>query len=235
MVSRTNRCRSRHHVLPACCRRRYRSNGCTTLRGCCTTDRIRIVCYGGIGIHQKSHEKKPHALANSLSTMSQFARKDERMSSLDMNRRFQTFKIGSTSFIVQSTSITERNQKGPLTLVRMHVQLLSFLLTNIIFDNMRFPFIQPQGQFGTEGGLNGVRDAMDGGKAFRGEGREIATSQRLLGVGVRGILAATDLFREVHQVIAFGRCQATVNDVNLQLFAHHDPVGDCTRTQERED
>mmetsp|Transcript_18490 Transcript_18490/g.42805 ORF Transcript_18490/g.42805 Transcript_18490/m.42805 type:complete len:202 (-) Transcript_18490:715-1320(-) len=152
-------------------------------------------------IHKKAHQQKPKALCNALSTMTQFARKDQGMSSLDMYSRIQGFKVRSATFVIQSTSITQGNQKGPFRFVRMHIQFLPFLLGHIILDNMRLSVVQLQGPL--EMIPNGMRHTMHRFPTSVCQCRKFSTTQRLFGIRIGRIMSLADLFRRLYQRITF--------------------------------
>mmetsp|Transcript_27922 Transcript_27922/g.76848 ORF Transcript_27922/g.76848 Transcript_27922/m.76848 type:complete len:105 (-) Transcript_27922:1133-1447(-) len=60
---------------------------------------------GTILVNQKGDKKKSQTTCDALSTMAEFAGKHESMSSLNVHRRIQAFKICSSTFKIDSTSI----------------------------------------------------------------------------------------------------------------------------------
>jgi hypothetical protein len=74
---------------------------------------------------------------------------------------------------------------------------------------------------------NGMRHGMNGRLTNGGERGKFATAQRLLGIGIGRILAATHLFRDANDLIAFCRCQAHVGNVNVVFLRYRDPIQHC--------
>ena len=149
------------------------------------------------------------------------------MTSLDMYGCIQCFKERPPTFIIQSTSVTECNEEGPLRLVRVHIQLLAFLLGDIVFDNMRFAIVQLQFLRGGQSVPDAVRDAMDGLPTGMRQYGEFTASQGLFRIGVGGIMTLAHLFGGLDQGIAFGMGEASVANVNVQIFRNTDPIVDC--------
>ena len=180
-------------------------------------------------IHQKAYQQKSQPTGNALSTVPQFTGKDERMTPLHVHGAIEAFKIRAAAFKVHTASRAQRNQKGPFRLVRVHVQLLSFLLGDIVLDHVRFAVIEGQTLVvvaAVFGGKNAVHNRVHGLVHGCRQDGIFATPQRLFGVRVGGVLTSTHLFGDLHHAIAIVSRQAHVGDVNGVFFRDGDPVRD---------
>lgn len=130
----------------------------------------------------------------------------------------QTFKICAASFIIHTASIAQSDKERPLRLVGVHVQLLPFFSSYVIFNNVRFPIVQLQdtatGKF--------LCDSMDYGmnrhEGGLGQGWVFTTSQCLLCIGIGSVLASTGLFCHGHNVITLGSCYTDISNIYIVLF-----------------
>lgn len=185
-------------------------------------------------VHQKAHQQEPQPRCNALPTVPQLSGKDQTVPPLHVHGRVQTFKVGTTAAVIQTTTIGKGNQKGPFRLVRVHVEFLAFFARDIVLDHVRFPVVQRQLSLRSlhfvvvllvvfhNGRHHRVHGQLDG----RGERRVFPTAQCLFRVGVGGVLSFAGLLRDGDNVIRFEDRQASVGDINPVLFRDGDPVRD---------
>jgi len=134
--------------------------------------------------------------------MTQLAGEDEGVTALDVHRGIQALEVGAAAFVIHATAVGQGNEEGPFALVSVHVQLLPFLARDVVLDDVRFAIIQLQ-MPAVQTLSNSMNDGVNWMKACVGQGWELPTSQRLLGVCVCCVLSATNIFRHSDNVIAF--------------------------------
>jgi len=199
---------------------------------------LRTVVLGGIAaalifngrlVHQKSHQQEAQPRRNPLPTVPQLSRKYQTVPTLHVNGRIQTFKVGSSAIVIQTTSIRQGDQKGPFRLVRVHVKLLPLLARHVVLYHVRFAIVQCQllPRLAVVVFENGRHDRVHGRLHRHGQRGVLAASQRLLGVRVGRVLAFASVLRDANDLVRLGNGQARVGNENAVLFRYSDPVRDC--------